>query len=43
MKKRSYYFPEKILEALKKESEKRGVSISEILRSILDKYFSEKK
>jgi hypothetical protein len=43
MIRKNFMFTEKHATALKKESDKDGVSMSEILRRALDKYFAEAK
>lgn len=43
MIKKTFYLPEQAMEKLRKEAEQKGVSMSEVLRAIIEKHFSERK
>ena len=43
MKRTNFYFPEQLLERLKKASEKLGLPVSEIIRRAIDEFLKRMK
>lgn len=41
MKRTNFYFPDQMLERLKKVKEKTGLTVSEIMRNAVEKYLKE--
>ena len=43
MKRVNYHLTDREIEALRKESEKTGISVAEIIRRLIDNHFKEEK